>query len=328
MKASVFGIREAAGGMCGVGCVANESSPLQHPLTSMRSKIENNPVSSAWIPGVAMVSGALFVTNFRMVFHRAKVTGLIVDRSVVEERKRKNRLQRSYSRSPVRNASASSASATSVNDRKDRSSSSSTSSTKLPRGRSSVSSPSTTNAISNTFSVISEDGDDGDKEKERGRDGDGDGDEDEDEDRDGETSSKPQNDDWIVPLGTVLKVECFGENDFGAVKVNVPTLGVLTKDGRAVKFVMPFALGNTHELCLKFGKKLEQATFKDVVVPGSAWGGEWGGDISGYPGHNANSQTSNFNNDFGVRGGKRSNGSDASNVNAGVNSNHIESSGR
>ena len=93
MKASNFGIKEAAGGMCGVGCVTNENSPLQHPLTSMRSKIENNPVSSAWIPGVAMVSGALFVTNYRLVFHRALTSGLIVDRSVINERNRRARQQ-------------------------------------------------------------------------------------------------------------------------------------------------------------------------------------------------------------------------------------------
>jgi len=260
MAASVFGIAEAAGGMCGVGCLANESSPLQHPLTSLR-KIESNPVSSAWMPGVAMVSGALFVTNFRVVFHRAKTSGLIVDRSVVEERNRKNRLQRSYSRSPVRNTSTSSAT-TKERTSTGNNSSSISSSPKMMRGRSSLS---TLNENIDVGEIL------------------------EDEEA---------NDDWEVPLGTILKVECFGENEFGAVKVNVPTLGVLTKDGRAVKFVMPFSLGNTHELCIGFGKKLEQVCFKDVVAPGAAWGGEWGGEVNSGGNHYPGTPTNNY----GVRG--------------------------
>ena len=60
-------------------------------------------------------------------------------------------------------------------------------------------------------------------------------------------------DDFVMPTSSVLKVECFGEHEYGIIKVNIPTLGIMTKDGRAVKFVLPFQLGNTHDSCLKLG---------------------------------------------------------------------------
>ncbi|GMH80512.1 hypothetical protein TL16_g08575 [Triparma laevis f. inornata] len=222
MKASTFGLAEAAGGMAGIGINPSASSALQHPMTSTRTE---GPVTSAWLPGVALVSGALFVTNYRIVFHRARGDGFCVDRSVKKQSERRRR----ESRSPTRSSTASP--------------------TLLARTSSMTSTG--TNGTSNTSGTEMDN---------------------EDEEMD---------DDFEITVQTVLKVESFTEHEYGIVKVDVPTLGVITKDGRAVKFVMPFQLGNSHESCKDVGRSLMEVCFDEnrsnfnESSNSMKWGGEW-----------------------------------------------------
>lgn len=244
MKASSFGLHEAAGGMAGVGIYIDDFSPLQHPITSKNSKYES-PVNSSWLPGVAMVSGAIFVTTFRLVFHRAATSGLSVDRSV----KQQNNRRRRESRSPTRSG-----------DGEKRT---------VSRTSSSVGSVGSLGRASSGGTSVET----GTIDEEAEEDG---------EDRDGEK-------DFIIPTCSILRVESFGEHEYGIVKVNVPTLGIVTKDGRAVKFVLPLQLGNTHELCGVFTRVIQEVAFNveggGLGNPNSSgnmkWGGDWGGNKKG-----------------------------------------------
>ena len=85
-------------------------------------------------------------------------------------------------------------------------------------------------------------------------------------------------DDFEMAVLSVLKVESFTEHEYGIVKVDVPTLGVITKDGRAVKFVLPFQLGNTHESCKDVGRVMTEVCFdenRSGAENAMKWGGEW-----------------------------------------------------
>ncbi|GMI03533.1 hypothetical protein TrRE_jg6659 [Triparma retinervis] len=239
MKASSFGLHEAAGGMAGIGVLIDDCSPLQHPMTSKSSKYES-PVNSSWLPGVAMVSGAIFVTNFRLVFHRAMTSGLSVDRSVKVQNNRRRRESRSPTRSgdgEKRTVSRTSSSSASVGP------------PSLGRGSS--------GGVRSEADTIEEE---------------------EEEDQ------RATHGDFVVPVSAILRVESFGEHEYGIVKVNVPTLGIVTKDGRAVKFVLPFQLGNTHELCGLLTRVIQEVAFNveggGLGNPNSSgnmkWGGDWG----------------------------------------------------
>ena len=235
MKASTFGLAEAAGGMTGVGVVALATSALQHPITSSRTE---TPVSSSWLPGVAMVSGALFLTNYRIVFHRARGDGFCVDRSV----KKNNERRRRESRSPTRRSTSPGPG--------------------VSRTVSRTSSTTSTGTASSTRTSGTDEGD-------LGRIGEA-----------GDNDSRAEDEDFEMAVLSVLKVDSFTDHEYGIVKVNVPTLGVMTKDGRAVKFVLPFQLGNTHDGCRDLVAQIIGICFdKDRAGSGSdgsmSWGGEW-----------------------------------------------------
>jgi len=226
MKASTFGMKGAAGGMAGVGISVDECSPLQHPVT--QNTAGKSCVNMAWVPGVAMVGGAIFLTNYRLVFHMGNGSKLSVDKSVKEE----NARRRTASRSPLRHTT------------------SGVEKIKLER-------KTTGDSLGSVDEKV--------------------------EAKDDSTLSDPAANlpDFEIPVTSILKVECFGEHEYGIIKVNIPTLGLMTKDGRAVKFVMPFQAGNTHESCLKAGKLISEMAFEVGGMPkesgATTWGGEWNG---------------------------------------------------
>lgn len=242
MKAATFGLAEAAGGMSGTGVAVDDRSALQHPQTS---KSGGGMTNAAWMPGVAMVSGAVFLTNFRLVFHRAG-DGLTVDKSVKEKNIRARAKSRSPMRSDSRGLSSRSESSGSIGSPPDL--------TRKPTEDSLCSLDS--ESIPENAPATA---------------------------RSPPKAEKPKiasADDFVMPTSSVLKVECFGEHEYGIIKVNIPTLGIMTKDGRAVKFVLPFQLGNTHDSCLKLGRSVSENAFENgtgmpQATGSTTWGGEW-----------------------------------------------------
>jgi hypothetical protein len=258
MKAAVYGMAECAGGMSGIGITADESSALHHlsdssssssrgggssyPYSSSGSSAGSAPSAggNSWAPGIAMVSGALFVTSYRVVFHQAKKHGLTVAKSATRNVRvgipSSGSRPRRESKSPIRTQSSFGVSGTAAARAREPPppdvEQAASPEIGAERGRSPTTllpppPPSSSRGTS-----------------------------------DDSSKNLPDPDDWIIPLTCILKVDSV-VNDADPKSLGVPFIVLKTKDGRFSKIEFPSQMmGNNSEFASNLARTLEKAVFK------------------------------------------------------------------